>query len=164
MSKQFLKKGEVKLVNGGYLSNKDGKPVFNALFVKAQQHAEYITTFAEMAKKKNFKEVKVDTVDALKSEVLDFLNKSKPVHYILKPDVVEKPLTAKLADEALTFMNFQEDTDKVNKINAFLQQFTILSEFEEFGLFFEEDVVKLSKIYSMKEVIDAVTETIELLD
>ena len=64
----------------------------------------------------------------------------------------------------MAFMKFTESSSKVEKINSFLQQFAILNEFENYGLFFEEDIVKLNKIYTMAAVIAAVTETIELLD
>jgi len=72
-------------------------------------------------------------------------------------------LTKKLADEAMAFMTFQENSTKVDKVNSFLQQFSVLAEFEEFGLFFSEDIVKLNRIYTMDEVIEAVTEVIDLL-
>lgn len=160
--KQFLKK--VQLINGGYLSNGEKKPVFNAAFVKAQQHAEYVVKFAELAKGKDFKGKEADSVDSLKQEVLEYFNKSKTVAFVEKPEKVKQPTTDKLAKEALAFIEFTENSSKTDKINSFLQQFKVLSEFEEFGLFFEEDIVKLDKLYTMKEVITAVTETIDLLD
>ena len=162
--KQFLKKGDLKLINGGYLSNKKDEPVFNRDFITAQVHAEYIVTFAKMAKDKNFKDVKVDSISELRSEVSAFLDASKPTNFVTKPTEVKRPTTDKLADEAMKFMDFQKDSSRVDKINAFLQQFKILNEFEEFGLFFEDDVTKLNNIYSMKEVIDAVSEVIDILD
>ena len=117
MSKQFLKKEELQLLNGGYLSNKQGNPVFNKAFVDAQNHAEYIITFAEMAKNKDFKGKKADNLDDLKKEVVEFINKSKPTVFVNKPATVEKPLSSKLAEEALNFINFQENSNKVDKIN-----------------------------------------------
>jgi hypothetical protein len=162
--KQFLKKDELQLVNGGYLSTKDDKPVGNIQFVTAQRNAEYIMTFAKLAKDKNFKEVKIDSIGALKQEVIDFLDKSKPTKFVESPKEVKRPTTDKLASEALAFMDFQVGSNKTDKINNFLQQFTILSDFEEFGLFFEDEVVKLNELYTMKQIIEAVTETIDLLD
>ena len=88
---------------------------------------------------------------------------TKQKTFVSKPTEVKKPLTAQLAEEAMAFMTFQENSGKVDKINSFLQQFEVISEFEEFGLFFESDIVKLNKIYTMKEIVDAVTETIDLL-
>jgi Holliday junction resolvase len=164
MSKQFIKNGALQLVNGGYLSNLDGNPVFNQEFYIAQQHAEYIVTFATMAKGKDFVGKKADSIEGLKTEVIEFLNKNKSISFIEKPKEVKKPTHEKLASEALAFVNFQESSNKVDKMNHFLQQFSILKEFEEFGLFFEEEIVKLNKIYTMDDVINAVKETIDLID
>ena len=162
--KEFLKKDQVRLVNGGYLSNGDEKPRFNSEFVAAQQHAEYINTFAKMAKDKDFKGKQADSVTDLKAEVTNLLNASKAIPFVDAPKDIKRPTTTKLADEAMAFMKFTESSSKVEKINSFLQQFAILNEFENYGLFFEEDIVKLNKIYTMAAVIAAVTETIELLD
>jgi hypothetical protein len=163
MSKQFLKKADLQLANGGYLSNSEKNPVFNAEFVTAQKHAEYIVTFAQMAKGKDFKGKKADSLDELKAKVSKMVEGSQVTEFVAKPKTVNRPTGDKLAKEALDFISFQADTSKVEKINAFLQQFKVLGEFEEFGLFFEEEIVKLNKIYTMKEVIDAVTETIDLV-
>ena len=163
MSRQFLKKDQIQLVNGGYLSNPDGNPVYNHSFVVAQQHAEYIVTFAELAKKKDFVGKKADSLEDLRKEVQKALT-SNTKTFVEKPKAVTKPTHEKLASEALAFINFQESASKVDKINNFLQQFTVLDEFEQFGLFFEEDIVKLNNLYSMEDVIKAVTETIDLLD
>lgn len=163
MSKQFLKSGEIQLVNGGYLSNKDEKPVFNSDFVVAQEHAHYIMTFAKLAKGKDFEGKEVDSLDDLKKEVAAALADEAP-EYVKAPKEVKRPTTDKLAEEALAFVKYNEDKSKAEKVNAFLQQFNILKEFEDFGLFFEEDIVKLKKIYTLKEVVSAVEETIDLLD
>jgi len=163
MSKQFLKKADLQLANGGYLSNKDKSPVNNAEFVTAQRHAEYIVTFAKMAKGKDFKGKKADSIDELRSAVSKLVQGNQAIEFVAKPDTVKRPTGDKLAKEALAFISFQDDSSKVKKINDFLQQFKVLNEFEEFGLFFEEDIVKLNNIYTLKEVVDAVTETIDLI-
>jgi hypothetical protein len=163
MSKQFLKSGMVQLLNGGYLSNKAESPIYNEKFVIAQQHAEYIVIFAELAKKKDFVGKKADNLEDLRQEVIRVLGTNAKI-FVEKPKSVSKPTHEKLASEALAFINFQDSSSKVDKINNFLQQFSVISEFEEFGLFFEEEICKLNKIYTMKDVIKAVTETIDLLD
>jgi len=160
--KKFLKKSEVKLVNGGYLSNVDNSPVINDAFVKAQQHAEYIITFAKLAKDKDFIGKKADSLSELSKQVKEELAK-KDVKYVETPKKVVKKLSNQLADEAMAFMNFEKETSKADKINLFLQQFNVLHEFEEFGLFFEEGIVKLNKIYTMSEIVESVKETIDLL-
>ncbi len=162
MGKQFLKSADIQLLNGGYLSNKEGQPVNNEQFVKAQKHAEYVVTFATLAKGKDFTGKKADSLSDLEAEVKALLA-TKQKTFVSKPTEVKKPLTAQLAEEAMAFMTFQENSGKVDKINSFLQQFEVLDEFFEFGLFFESDIVKLNKIYTMKEVVDAVTEVIDLL-
>lgn len=160
--KKFLKKSELQLVNGGYLVNKEETPVNNAEFVSAQRHAEYIVTFASLAKGKDFVGKKADTLEALEAEVKKVLSAKKQV-FVEGPKESKGKLTESLAKEAMEFLNFKKDSSKADKINEFLQQFTVISEFETFGLFFEEDIVKLEKIYTMEEVIEAVKSVIDLL-
>lgn len=161
---KFLKKTDLKLLNGGYLSDNKENPVTNDAFVKAQQHAEYIVTFAEFAKGKDFKGKPADSISGLKAEVQKFLYESKPTVFIEKPEVVSRPVTESLAKEAMDFISFQDKSSRVDKINNFLQQFNILNDFEQFGLFFEEGIVKLNKIYTVEDVKTAVTSVIDLLD
>lgn len=160
--KQFLKKEQVQLVNGGYLSNNEEKPVFNQAFVDAQKRAEYIVTFAEMAKDKDFVGKKADSLEDLQKAVAKALE-AKKTKFVEGPEAPEKSLTKKLADEALAFMTYEKDVNKADKINNFLSEFEVINEFESFGLFFEEDIVKLNKIYTMQEIVDAVKATIDLL-
>lgn len=162
--KKFVKNSELTLVNGGYLSTTaDGNPpVTNAEFVAAQKRAEYVCTFAELAKGKNFKGVEVDSLDGLRAEVAKKLA-SQDTAYVKAPKKVAREITDKLAAEAKAFMNFTDESSKVEKINKFLQEFNIINEFETFGLFFEDGIVKLNKIYTMKEITTAVKSTIDLL-
>lgn len=160
--KTFLKKTELNLVNGGYLTSKDGAPVNNDAFVNAQKHAEYIVKFAELAKGRDFKGKKADCIETLRKDVQEALSK-KSIEFVAAPKKVGRKLTDQLKEEALAFMSFESETTKVEKMNAFLQQFEVLNDFEEFGLFFDEGIVKLNKIYTMKEIIAAVKETIDLL-
>jgi len=162
--KKFVKSTEIALVNGGYLSLKEGEsPINNKKFVQAQKHAEYIVTFAEMAKGKDFNGKKADSLQSLEKAVKEALA-SKATKFVEKSERPEKPLTEKLATEAMAFMNFEASSSKVEKINKFLQQFEILHEFESHGLFFKDGIVKLNKIYTMEEIIAAVESTIDLLD
>jgi hypothetical protein len=163
--KKFVKNTELVLVNGGYLSlNAEGNPpVTNEAFIAAQKRAEYICTFAKLAKGKDFKGKKADSLDELKSKVAAELA-TKDTVFVKAPKKVDKPMTQKLADEAMAFMKYEDSLGKNEKINKFLQEFNILNEFEEFGLFFEDGIVKLNKIYSLKEVVEAVKSTVDLLD
>lgn len=160
--KQFLKSSAVQLVNGGYLSNGEGAPVFNAEFVNAQKHAEYIVKFAELAKGKIFKDVKGASLAELENQVRKALQADAPT-FVALPKEPKKTITSQLAGEAMEFIKFQSSNSKAEKTNEFLQQFLVISEFEEFGLFFEEDIVKLNKIFTMKEIITAVEQVIDLL-
>jgi len=160
----FLKKTELKVINGGYLSDSKGNPVSNAEFVKAQQEAEYVITFAEFAKGKDFKGKQADNLNDLVKEVRDFLYSSKPVSYVTKPEAVERPVTDSLAKEALSFIDFQEKSSLADKVNNYMQRFNVLHNFEEFGLFFTQDIVKLNKIYTIKEIKEAVNSVIEHLN
>ena len=161
--KKFLKKSELQLVNGGYLSDKAENPVFNQQFVDAQKHADYIVEFAKLAKTKDFKGKKADTIQDLKKELSELLDSKRQVEFIKQPTLKERPITEKLKEEALSFINFNEQSEKTTKINEFLQQFAVIDEFSQFGLFFEDGIVKLNKLYTMEEVIQSVTEIIDLV-
>lgn len=162
--KKFLKKSELQLVNGGYLSDKAENPVFNQQFVDAQKHADYIIEFAKLAKTKDFKGKKADSILDLQKELSEMLSNKKTKEFVKQPKNVETPTTDKLKEEALAFINFNEQSEKTTKINEFLQQFAVIDEFSQFGLFFEDGIVKLNKLYTMEEVVSAVSEVIDLLD
>lgn len=162
--KNFVKKGDLNLVNGGYLvTGEKETPVSNLAFVTAQTRAEYVVTFANLAKGRTFVNKKADSLSDLVEETNAAVAKNKPMKFVEVPTGTKGEITEKLKEEALNFINFKEKSSKVEKINAFLQEFKILGEFEEFGLFFEEGVTKLNKIYTLKEVIDAVTATVDLI-
>jgi hypothetical protein len=164
MSKIFVKKDELTLVNGGYMVvGEKQTPVFNLDFVTVQRHAEWVVTFAEKVKGRDFVGRKADTIEDVRNEVRLALS-NKGVEYIKRPKGVKQELTDKLQAEALAFISFKDEVSKVSKVNRFLQQFNILQEFEEFGLYFNEDVCKLNKIYTVEEVIEAITSVIDLID
>ena len=164
MSKIFVKKDELMLKNGGYVvTGKNETPVYNEQFIAVQKHAEWVVTFAEKAKGKDFVGKQADSIADVKAEVMKALA-SKGVEYVKGPKNVKQDLTEKLKEEALAFIKFQGESSKAEKINKFLQQFNTLNEFSEFGLYFTEDICKLNKIYTIEEVVNAVTEIIDLLD
>lgn len=164
MSKIFVKNGELALVNGGYLVTGDKQtPVFNSDFVAVQKHAEWVVTFAEKAKGKDFVGKTADSLDSVKEEVKKALDKST-IKYVTAPKEVKRDLTDKLQAEAMAFINFGKESSKTDKINGFLQQFNTIKEFEDFGLYFTEDICKLNKVYTIKEIVEAVTSVIDVLD
>lgn len=163
----FLKVSEVKLVNGGYLTNGsklgDNAPINNDAFVAAQKRAEYICTFAKLAEGKDFKGKEAYSLETLKASV-DAELASKATVFVKKPTKAKRKLQDGLAAEAMAFMNWEGESTKVDKMNEALQEFEILNDFENHGLFFEDGIVKLNKIYSIDEVVAAVKSTINLLD
>lgn len=164
MGKVFVKKEELGLINGGYVVKiADETPIFNEAFIATQKHAEWVVTFAEKAKGKDFIGKKADSIDDVMNETSKALA-DKKIQYVTPPEAVKNTLTDKLQAEALAFINHGKETSKVDKINLFLQQFNTIQEFEEFGLYFEKDICKLNKIYTMKEIIAAVTSVIDLLN
>ena len=164
MSKIFVKKNDLNLINGGYvITGKNETPVYNEQFITVQKHAEWVVTFAEKAKGKDFVGKAPDSIESVKEEVRKALS-SKGVEYIKAPKKVKQDLTEKLQEEALAFIKYQGESSKTEKINKFLQQFNIIQEFEEFGLYFEEDICKLNKIYTIEEIVAAVTAVIDIID
>ena len=164
MSKIFVKKEELTLVNGGYVvTGKNETPVYNEQFITVQKHAEWVVTFAEKARGKDFVGKVPDSIESVKKEVRKALS-NKDVEYVSIPKAPKMELTNKLQKEALDFIMNSGEVSKAKTINNFLQQFNILNDFEKFGLYFTEDIVKLNKIYTMDEVIKAVTEVIDLID
>lgn len=161
--KQFIKKDELQLINGGYLVNKEGTPVSHDTFVYLQNRAHYIATFAKHAKGKDFKGKEAYSLQQLKNVINEELYSKKSISFIESPKSPVGKLTTQLKNEALAFMDFQEGKSKIDKINEFMQEFALLAEFEEFGLFFTEDIVKLNKIYTIEEILENVKEIIELV-
>lgn len=161
--KNFFKSTELELHAAGYLISKEGEnAVTNVDFVAMQKRAEYVVTFAKHAKNKDFIGKEADSLSELKAAVAKELAGKKP-EYVAAPPKATKKLATQLADEAMDFMKWEEKSSKVDKINGFLQEFNKLAEFEEFGLFFEDGIVKLNKIYTMEEITEAVEQTIDLI-
>ena len=158
MSKNFKTVGELSIVKG-YLaeSNKEGKltPLYNEKFVVAQAKAHRLVTIAKEMKGKKFVAEEVADINALINKVSSELSSKASTEYIKVKPVKEGEITSKLAEEALSFITDTEDSEFKKSVNAKLQVFTALSEFEEVGLFFTGKIVKMPKIYTVKEVTDA---------
>jgi len=153
---KFLKKDEIKIKNGGYLMS-GNDAVTHTEFVRAQEQAHYWVLIAEELKGKNFKERKADKL----SDVFDAVERkfaaSSVVSFVDTKAIPEMKLTTQLKSEALDFMKVVGDNDVINQVNTKMQDFKVLKNFEEFGLFFEPGIVKLTKIYTVEEVIAAIT-------
>jgi hypothetical protein len=159
MNKVFVTKGEISLQNGGYLVITESKaPVFHTAFIQAQREAHYLVTLAKEAEGKDFVGKVAESFITLADKVANDLNAVAKVSYVAMPTEPKGDLREKLAKEALAFINFGKDSNKANQINTYLQKFNIINEFEEFGLYFDNDIVKLNgPIYTVEEITKAVT-------
>jgi hypothetical protein len=163
MSKVFVTK-ENLAIKGVYLvETTTGKPVFHQEFVTAQRRAEYIITFAKLAKGKDFVGKQADSLETLKAEVLNILG-NKITSYVKEPKAIKLELHDQLKSEALNFVAYQEKKHNSTKVNEFLQEFNIIKKFEDLGLYFDEsEIVELNKIYTIDEIVKSVESIIELL-
>lgn len=151
----FKKKGEVQLINGGYLSSKTGKPVSNAAFVNAQQKAHWLVTLASKMAGKTFTVASPDDINDLIAQTDQEINGNSVEEFIKTPKAPVSKITKALEEEALGFVEFHKEVAVSERINNKLQEFKVISEFENFGLFFNSGVVKLNEIYTVKQITEA---------
>jgi len=154
----FVKKEELALVNGGYLTAKaEEVPVNHEEFVKIQTEAHYLVNLASKVKETDFTTKVVKTFAEVVLEVKTLMDDEKRT-YVTKPSLAATPLQDGLKDEAMNWLKSQGEGSKADKLNSVLQKYNLLAEFEEFGLYFNTDkIVKLKKIYTLQEIVDAVT-------
>lgn len=164
MSKVFKKQGEVQLVNGGYLSDSENNPIHNEEFVQAQVRAHRLVSIANEMKGKTFVTKEATDIHALINEVDKKLNSTSVESFIKVPEVKKGKTTLALEKEALAFIESKDNASLAEKINGKLQEFKIVKEFEDFGLFFDKGIVKLEKIYSVEEITEAATTVYSVLD
>lgn len=161
---QFIKANEIQLLNGGYVSDLSGRPIYNPDFIYQQKKARYLDLLSKKIKGKNFESTPVESFEELKREVKSDMEKSELVNYVSTPAEPKRKIHDTLTQESLSWLKFQEEKRDNEKINSFLQQFNAINEFEKFGLFFEERIVKLEKIYTIKEIKEFVTTLKSFLD
>lgn len=164
MSKLFKKAGEVQLINGGYLSDAENNPVTNEAFVSAQLRADRLVKIAAAMKGKNFEATTPDSIASIVADVDAALNATVVTEFVKVPEVKAGKITTALKDEALAFIGNTEKADFAEKVNGKMQEFTTIQEFEEFGLFFKNGVVKLNQIYTIKEITAAAKAVYAVLD
>lgn len=159
MKNTFVKKEALKLVNGGYLvAGDENTPVTHVAFIEAQRKAEYLDRLSKEVTGKTFKDIKGADIEQLKLKVLKDLKSTKVTSFIVEPTKPTTKVTDSLRAEALKFMDFEENLEKVSQLNQYMtENFQTINEFEEFGLYFEEGIVKLNKIYTIKEILEFVT-------
>lgn len=156
MSKMFVKKDQLSLKNGGYLViGENETPVTNEEFVKAQVECHYLISLAAKVKVADFTVKTPTTFEAIVAGVKADLNNESRV-YVIAPETVATPVTDSLKSEALLWLKSQSEGTKAEKLNKILSKFDVLAEFNDYGLFFQDGIIKLKKIYSIDEVVEAV--------
>lgn len=155
---KFLKNNELALVNGGYLTTKEGNtPVNHEEYVQLQKEAHYLVNLANTVRATDFEVKDVITFDSVVKQVTEKLNDEKRT-YVNAPEAAKTPTLDKLQKEALAWLGNKADEGKVEKLNRIMQKFNIIAEFEEFGLYFSTDkIVKLQALYTLEQIVEAVT-------
>ena len=155
---KFLKNNELALVNGGYLVEGTTQiPVNHEEFVALQKDAHYLVNLANTVRATNFEVKEAITFDQVVKEVTNKLNDEKRT-YVTAPKAVKTPTLDKLEKEALAWLGSKQDEGKAEKLNRIMQKFNVIAEFEEFGLYFSTDkIVKLQALYTLEQIVEAVT-------
>lgn len=161
---EFLKSSQLELNPAGYLiSTETKKPVYLGSFIQQQLSAEYIIRMAEAVKGKTFVAGKLDNLDAIRNQVKNEMFAQQTKNYVATPKQPQSKLNDELVEYALNFAKFQESVDATSKINTFMNQFNKIDDVEQVGDYFEEGLVKLTKIYTIKEILAAVKTNIDIL-
>ena len=160
---KFLKNNELELKNGGYLTSKDGDAVTHPEFVKLQQEANYLVNLANTVRATDFEVKEAITFDQVVKQVTERLNNEKRT-YVSTPTPEKTPTLDKLQKEALAWLGNKEGEAKTEKLNRILQKFNTIAEYEDFGLFFSQGIVKLKELYSLEQIVEAVTTLEPFLD
>jgi hypothetical protein len=164
MSLEFLKADSITLNGAGYLVSKvSEKPVTHSEFVRQQKNAEYIIKLAAAIDGKIFVANKVDNLAAIKKEVFNSINSNATVSYVDTPVKPTNDIQDQLTKFALEFVDYQDSKEEASKINKFMQEFNKINDVESVGEYFTEGLTKLSKIYTINEILAAVKINVEKL-
>jgi hypothetical protein len=155
---KFLKNNELELVNGGYLVATEGQvPVNHKEFVQLQKEAHYLVNLANTVRATDFTVKEAITFDSVVKQVTLELNNEKRT-YVNAPEAAATPTLDALQKEALAWLGNKENEGKTEKLNRILQKFNVIAEYEEFGLYFSTDkIVKLQALYTLEQIVEAVT-------
>ena len=152
----FLKKNELSLINGGYLVGKNDIAVNHYQFVNLQNEAHYLVSLSQKIKDVSFKTTSVKSFAEYVNETKKEIENENRV-YLQLPESPGTPTMDILQKEATAWLNSKDNEVKTEKINRIMQKFNTIAEFEEFGLYFNtEQTVKLKKIYTLEEILNAV--------
>lgn len=161
---EFLEAKQLDLNKAGYLISKDTKkPVTHVAYVQQQKAAEYTVKLAEAIKDKTFTAAKADNLDAIKAEVLAAINIKSIKEFVPTPEKPVSKVNDEMVKYALDFVKFEESKTDVEKINKLMAEFSSIDDVENVGEYFSEGLSKLTKIYTIKEVLAAVKITVEKL-
>lgn len=154
---QFLKLNEISLNPAGYLvATETNKPVNHKEFAEQQKRAHYVVKLAEAIKDKNFKPCKVDNLDEIAKQVQADIDAKDVTNYVTAPEKPTSKVQEELVQFALDFASYGDKKEQTDKINTFMQTFNAINNTEQFGEYFNEGLVKLNKIYSISEILEAV--------
>lgn len=159
---QFLKLNEISLNPAGYLvSTETNKPVNHKEFAEQQKRAHYVCSLAIAIKDKNFKPCKVDNLDEIAKQVQADIDAKDVTNYVAAPEKPTSKVQEELVQFALDFASYGDKKEQTDKINTFMQTFNAINNTEQFGEYFSEGLVKLNKIYSISEILEAVKINVE---
>jgi hypothetical protein len=160
----FLNAAQVEVNKAGYLVVVGTTTsVYNEEYLAAQKQAAYVVELAKVVKTKDFVGKKADSLNEAVTETMANLNKANKTDFGLTSTKPSMDFHDKLKAEAMSFISFQKDSTENERVNDYMQRFSVLKNFEEFGLYFEEKIVKLNRIYTLSEVLEAVKQVINLL-
>ena len=159
---QFLTQSELSLNKAGYLIGKKDMPVSNDGYVAAQNKAHFIVSLASAIKGKNFKTGKVDNLQSIIAEVQKSINNTNQV-YGTAPVKPTSSVNDEMVKFALDFDKFKGEEAKYSQLQEFMNQFNAINDVESVGSYFQEAIVKLNKLYTIAEIMEAVQSNIDTL-
>jgi len=161
----FLKLNELTLNPAGYLiATETNKPVNHIDFVEQQKRAHYVCLLAAAIKDKNFKPCKVDDLESIAKQVQVDIDSINVTNYVTAPEKPTSKVQEELVQFALDYASYGDKKDQADKINTFMQTFNAINGVEEVGDYFSEGLVKLNKIYTISEILEAVTINIDKIN
>jgi len=161
---EFLTSKNLSLNKAGYLvSTESKKPVTHADFVSQQKAAHYLVSLSEAIKDKTFSVSQGDNLAAIKAEVLRSINAATVVKYATAPEEPSSKVIDELVKYATDFDSYHDGVEATDKINQIMNQFNSINDVESVGEYFSEGLVKLSKIYTIKEILAAAKIQVEKL-
>jgi len=162
---EFLTSKNLSLNKAGYLvSTESKKPVTHVNFVNQQKAAHYLVSLAEAIKDKNFVVGQIDNLAAIKAEVVKSINEATVVQYATAPAQPTSKVLDELIKYATDFDSYHDGVEDADKINSIMNQFNSINDVESVGEYFSEGLVKLSKIYTIKEILAAAKIQVEKLN